>query len=123
MLCCGVQLVAQEISIQPYLQDASPTSISILWETTSAEESVVEWGATDALGNTTLGIAYPSNGEARIHEVEIQGLQRFTKYFYRVNKSSRGKSPLMISLHLVTSANQICVARIWATRFAAVKIA
>jgi hypothetical protein len=77
-------LTAQSITIQPYLQDASPHSISVLWETDSEEESIVEWGSTEALGNQTLGIAYPSSGDARVHEVQLENLERFTKYFYRV---------------------------------------
>jgi hypothetical protein len=77
-------LNAQTITIQPYLQDASPHSISILWETDSEEESIVEWGPTEALGNQTLGIAYPSSGDARVHEVQLENLERFTKYYYRV---------------------------------------
>lgn len=75
---------AQSIKIQPYLQDASPNSIYILWETDSLSESIVEWGLTDTLGNTAIGTADSSVNDARIHEVKIEGLTRFTKYFYRV---------------------------------------
>ena len=74
----------QTIKIQPYLQDASPNSIFILWETDTLSESIVEWGLTDALGNTAIGTADSSVNDARIHEVKIEGLTRFTKYFYRV---------------------------------------
>ncbi len=75
---------AQTIKVQPYLQDASPNSIFILWETDSLSESIVEWGLTDALGNTAIGTADSSVNDARIHEVKIEGLTRFTQYFYRV---------------------------------------
>jgi hypothetical protein len=47
-------------------------------------ESIVEWGLIDALGNTAIGTADSSLKDARIHEVKIEGLARFTKYFYRV---------------------------------------
>ncbi|MFT5750994.1 MAG: hypothetical protein ACI828_001596 [Flavobacteriales bacterium] len=81
-------LLAQTIIVQPYLQDASPNSIYIMWETDSMDESIVEWGLTNALGNSTSGIAEVSNGASRIHEVKLEGLQRFTKYFYSVQTGS-----------------------------------
>lgn len=81
-------LSAQTIKVQPYLQDASSHSIYILWETDSSSESIVEWGATDQLGNTTLGTAQNSVGDAMIHEVKLQNLEPFTKYFYRVKTAS-----------------------------------
>ncbi|MEA1786540.1 fibronectin type III domain-containing protein [Arenibacter sp. GZD96] len=82
-------LIAQEglpnILIQPYLQDATPNSIKIMWETSSGEESLVEYGLTTKLGKKAQGIAYGINFTAsRIHEVKLEGLQRFTTYYYRV---------------------------------------
>lgn len=77
-------LSAQTIKVQPYLQDASPHSIYILWETDSLAESIVEWGLSDTLGHVTTGTAQNSVGDAMIHEVRLENLDRFTKYFYRV---------------------------------------
>ncbi|MFK8058065.1 MAG: fibronectin type III domain-containing protein [Saprospiraceae bacterium] len=85
---CCVLAKAQTIKVQPYLQDASPHSIFILWETDSLDESTVEWGLSDALGNSSSGTAQVSAGDARIHEVKLEGLGRFTKYFYRVQTGS-----------------------------------
>jgi len=71
--------------VQPYLQNASPNSITVMWETSSGEESMVEWGATNKLGQKTQGNAFDINfSESRVHEVTLDGLQRFTTYFYRV---------------------------------------
>lgn len=75
---------AQTIKVEPYLQNASPNSIFIMWETDSGDESIVEWGLTENLGNTTIGTAFQSSGNSRIHEVKLEGLQRFTRYYYRV---------------------------------------
>lgn len=81
----AAQNVKGEILIQPYLQDAEPNSIKIMWETSAGEESLVEWGSTPKLGKRTKGIAYDINfSESRIHEVKLEGLQRFTEYYYRV---------------------------------------
>lgn len=81
-------LSAQTIKVQPYLQDASPNSIHILWETDSMSESLVEWGLSDTLGNTTIGTAQNSVGDAMIHDVKLENLERFTVYYYRVKTGS-----------------------------------
>ncbi|UMB52747.1 metallophosphoesterase family protein [Lutibacter sp. A64] len=74
-----------KIEIEPYLQDATPSSIIIMWQTNKNEESIVEWGLTPKLGEKTEGIAYDVNfTEARIHEVTLKNLERFTNYYYRV---------------------------------------
>ena len=75
-----------EIKIQPYIQDASPHSVFILWETEANNyESVVEWGTTKDLGNTSKGVSYPSSKDAKVHQVHLKNLKRFTRYFYRVS--------------------------------------
>jgi len=74
-----------ELLIQPYLQDAEPNSIKIMWETSVGEESIVEWGLTPKLGKKSDGIAFDINfSDSRIHEVKLEGLKRFTEYYYRV---------------------------------------
>lgn len=76
---------AQEFVVKPYLQNASPNSISIMWETTSDEESIVQWGTTNKLGKKTKGKAFDINfSSTRVHEVTLEGLKRFTTYYYRV---------------------------------------
>jgi hypothetical protein len=83
------QLSAQSgeptILIQPYLQDATPNSIKIAWETSFGEESLVEYGSTTKLEKKAKGVAFDINfSSARIHEVKIEDLERFTDYYYRV---------------------------------------
>ena len=89
LFCLGLmELTAQtepQILVQPYLQDAEPNSIVIMWETTSGEESTVEWGTTEKLGKKTSGKAEDINfSESRVHIVKLEGLKRFTEYYYRV---------------------------------------
>ena len=83
-LFCFLAANSQSIRIQPYLQDVEPNQVHILWETDSEEESIVEWGLTEDLGFETSGIAYTSEGAAFVHEVRLDGLERFTRYYYRV---------------------------------------
>ncbi len=84
LLAITISLKAQSIKVQPYLQDANPNTIRILWETTEGDESIVEWGLTATLGNSTSGTSEISSGTAQIHDVLLEGLTRFTKYHYRV---------------------------------------
>lgn len=79
---------AQTIKVLPYLQDAEPNSVVIMWETDSTDESIVEWGITESLENTTSGNAEAIQGDSRLHTVKLEGLERFTKYFYRVKTGS-----------------------------------
>ncbi|MBX7194078.1 MAG: metallophosphoesterase family protein [Sandaracinaceae bacterium] len=81
----GPQARAQALHVQPYVQDVTPSSAWILWETTSGEESRLEWGPTDALGETATGSAIAIEGDARVHEVELTGLSPATRYHYRVH--------------------------------------
>lgn len=83
-----------QILVQPYLQNAEPNSITIMWETSTGEESMVEWGTTPKLGKKTSGKTDKVNyGPSRIHEVELTGLKRFTEYYYRV-KTGKLKSDI-----------------------------
>ena len=84
----STSLKSQEVRILPYLQDAEPHSICILWETSSGEESIVEYGLTADLGLIAEGISYTSEGNAQVHEVCLNDLNRFTKYYYRVRTES-----------------------------------
>ncbi|WP_020530415.1 purple acid phosphatase family protein [Flexithrix dorotheae] len=76
---------SEEILVKPFLQDATPNSIKIKWETSVGEESIVEFGKTSKLGKVATGNAQSINYTAsRIHEVELTGLEKFTLYYYRV---------------------------------------
>ncbi|WP_074977887.1 purple acid phosphatase family protein [Zhouia amylolytica] len=85
---------AQKIEIKPYLQDANPTSITIMWQTDSGDESIVEWGTTPKLKNKTKGESFDINfTDARVHSVTLTGLKKFTEYYYRV-KTGKAKSDI-----------------------------
>ena len=82
--CIGQQTQVKEL-IQPYLQDANPNSIKVLWETSNGEESIVEWGENEKLKNRTEGKALAVNySSSRIHEVLLSDLKSATVYYYRV---------------------------------------
>jgi len=84
LLLTAISTQAQTFVVQPYLQDASPNAIRMMWETSSGEESLVLWGPDENLGNTTTGYAFSSVGTAMMHDVQLTGLERFTTYYYQV---------------------------------------
>ena len=77
-------IFTQSFHIKPYLQNASTTSIVVMWETTSGFESLVEWGTTQALGQTTSGTAETGYITSYIHTVELTNLNSNTIYYYKV---------------------------------------
>lgn len=80
----AIQAQAQTLTTAPYLQDAEPNAIRIMWETSAASESRVEWGETPALGQAALGASQTGQGNSRIHDVPLTGLTPATRYYYRV---------------------------------------
>ena len=62
------------IKVSPYLQDASPHEITIMWETDSNEQSIVEYGLNISLGNIEIGSSQISSGSSQIHTVTILNL-------------------------------------------------
>lgn len=63
----------------PYLQSVTPTSVWVVWETTQPIRGRVEYGRSRELGQMV---------EERIptlhHEVQLQDLDPYTDYYYRV---------------------------------------
>ena len=49
---------AIELLVEPYLQNATPNSIFILWETDSDSPSIVEWGISPFLTEITMGSSF-----------------------------------------------------------------
>ena len=86
ILCsaCTLSLWSQSIRIGPYLQNASPNSMTIMWETSAIDESIVTWGTTNGLGNTAIGTFVTGSGLSRVHTVVVNGLEPDTRYYYRI---------------------------------------
>lgn len=63
----------------PYLQYATKTGITILWETSQNATSLVEFGEEVPLTESISGA-----GECDLHEVRLENLSAQTNYFYRV---------------------------------------
>lgn len=74
---------SQAFVVRPFLQDAEPTSIRIVWEAGGLGTCYVDWGPDEALGTTINSGGVSSPGGA-MHDVLIDGLLPDTPYFYAV---------------------------------------
>ncbi len=83
LLVCPSFIFAQTINVQPYLQNAEPTSMTIMWETTSDNSTTVEYGTSASLGSSTVGSAVTGSGVSYIHTVVLTGLTPGTRYYYK----------------------------------------
>ena len=84
---------SQIILLGPYLQDANPNSIHVMWETSLGQESLVEYGLTTSLGSSASGSSALSFGVFQVHDTKIDGLLPNTRYYYRV-KTQAAISPI-----------------------------
>jgi hypothetical protein len=77
-------LQAQTIAVEPYLQDAEPDRITIMWETATDNSTSVDYGLTVSLGTVVSGTAITGSGTSYIHTTNLTGLTPATRYFYKV---------------------------------------
>jgi len=83
LIFCKI-IFSTEILVGPYLQNATPNSIFILWETDSDSPSRVEWGQNQILEQFSLGTSFMNYGTSKIHTVELTDLTPNTRYYYRI---------------------------------------
>ncbi len=87
ILACSMttRLHGQEMVVAPYLQDATPHSIQILWETSSGGDCKVLWGQTEQLTNSTERVFSIINRRpSQIHRAPLENLTPSTSYYYQV---------------------------------------
>jgi len=76
---------------KPYSVSPTAHSVRIVWETplNTSKASIVEYGPTKKLGSSITGPdGWLIQGEGYIHEVTIDNLNPFTRYYYRVSNGS-----------------------------------
>ena len=72
-----------QFNVEPYLQDATPTSMRVMWESASEGTATLEWGPDESLGNTEVSEGVASPGGA-MHDVLLDGLSPSSACYYRV---------------------------------------
>ena len=87
-ICSFFCLKGQSIIVQPYLQNASSSSITIMWEASSCIQGSIHWGVSNSTDSTLLATSLPSQGGACIYTAALSGLLPNTKYFYNVSVGS-----------------------------------
>ena len=76
---------AQEIVVEPYLQDATDSSIHVMWETSNGDSCAVFWGTTEDLTEETKRVfSIVNQRPSQIHRAQLTGLSPSTKYYYKV---------------------------------------
>ncbi len=80
---------AQSIVVKPYLQDASPSSMTIMWEVSDADMAVVDYGTSPfSLDQSVESTTQVGSGTSEIHTAILNGLNDNTKYYYKVSLNS-----------------------------------
>ncbi|MCE9561350.1 MAG: metallophosphoesterase family protein [Planctomycetes bacterium] len=83
------QLPASRFIVAPYLQHATQTGMTVMWETSVAGPSVVEYGTEGKLTEKATGPA------ATIHEIKLEKLLPATNYAYRVTTTPPDGDPIV----------------------------
>ena len=87
---CGGGPPLVSIRVGPFLQDAEPDSITVVWETDGADGvPSVEYGPTEMLGSTASGSSEASDGGAWIHRATLTGLAPDAGTHYRARTATR----------------------------------
>ncbi len=100
-LFISAELLAQTISRGPYLQQATPTSIIIKWQTSSATITKVNYGTSLSLLSQTATNTISSTN----HEIKISGLQPYTTYFYSIATTTGTLVPAAADVYFKTMPN------------------
>ena len=85
LFCLPIIVLSQDFTINPYLQNANPNCITIMWEYSNWDVSSVEWGNTDTLGNLDSTTFEITSSISCLFTAKLTGLQSNTKYYYQVN--------------------------------------
>lgn len=80
----GTTLFATTLEHEPYLQNATPSSMVVRWRTDIKTDSKVSYGKS--LNNVSHSKS--NDEETYNHEIKITGLEPNTKYYYSVGSSS-----------------------------------
>ncbi len=69
---------------RPFVQNVTPSGVSIMWETETAEGGHVEYGTDDSYGSSDPGVATDSGSGTSIMTAVLTGLEPSTVHHFRV---------------------------------------
>jgi len=68
---------------KPYIQNVTPTSATIMWESDSSKPGTVNYGTSTAFGNTATATVTPSGAYTYIQKAVLPSLQESTIYYFQ----------------------------------------
>ena len=83
----------------PYLQKGTPTSMVVKWRTDQPTQSIVQYGTS----LSELDLTAIDTTQTTEHELEIEGLDPYTKYYYEVSSTDSVLVPNALDLYWTTS--------------------
>lgn len=100
LLLLPFTILSQTITLNrgPYLQQATPGSVIIRWQTAQSCDSKVMYGTS--LGSLNQVATYTTSSTE--HEVKITGLLPYTKYYYSILSSGIILSPSSVNQYFMT---------------------
>src|SRR5262245_5574412 len=94
-------LTAQTLTRGPSVWEHEPTSFRVAFKTSANVQGQIEWGPTEALGNTTNG---PSTSN---HAIRITGLLPDHFYWYRVRLLGAAATPVFRTRTFASSGSDV----------------
>src|SRR5690625_1104266 len=91
---------------KPYLQNPTPTSVTVQWINNTAARSWVEFGETTRLGNKAQSVSNGLIDYNTVNSITLHSLKPNTKYYYRVHSAlvNNTSSPASFSGKIMASA-------------------
>ncbi|MDB4544782.1 metallophosphoesterase [Akkermansiaceae bacterium] len=84
--------------VSPYLQFATTTGITVMWETSKPSTGILHYGETSECPQSL-----PPSRNKQIHEIRIENLKPGTQYFYRTTSDAKGvDAPQLLSSEVRT---------------------
>lgn len=68
---------------KPYIQNVTPTSATIMWESDASKPGTVSYGTSASYGNSVTATVTPSGGNTYIQKVVLPSLQESTTYYFQ----------------------------------------
>jgi hypothetical protein len=97
---------------KPYIQNVTPDSVTVMWESDFVKAGKVNYGTSDASGSTVTATVTPSGANTFIQKVVLKPLQDGASYYFRAITNS---TPNIIQTvkAATTSANAVFTVGIW----------
>ena len=93
LLGLSINCQGQMIVVKPYLQNAEPTSMTIMWEVDVMENGQINYGPQPfAMNDVQTSTTQTGSGNSEIHTAVISGLTAGKKYYYQVRLDNGTKS-------------------------------